>query len=397
MACVSRKESIWSIPYVVLMAVNFFQSMAAFMTSTTLPVFADSLGATTAMVGIVVSSFSLTALLIRPFAGPAFDSFSRKWLLIASQAIICVCMFLYGIASSLEAILAIRLVHGIGIGCSGPLAMALVSEYLPESRFASGISIYTLAQSFAQVTGPAIGLYLVNSIGFAPSYFLASGLLLVAMAGILFIKEPFRERLRYELRPSRMFAKEALSKAAALVLLATSFACMTSYVVLYGYSLGVENMGIFFIVYALCLVVTRPISGKLADRFGPARILLIGVLCFALSYVALSLAHDLAGFVIAAIIGSAGFGCCGPLLQSMALASVPTSRRGAASNTAFTGLDLGMLMGPIIGGLVVDALMPATQSQAVAYSEMWIIMLIPAAGAFVIALWWSFRRRTKTN
>ena len=107
----SRKESIWSIPYVVLMAVNFFQSMAAFMTNTTLPVFADSLGATTAMVGIVVSSFSLTALLIRPFAGPAFDSFSRKWLLIASQAIICVCMFLYGIASSLEAILAIRLVR----------------------------------------------------------------------------------------------------------------------------------------------------------------------------------------------------------------------------------------------------------------------------------------------
>ena len=393
----SRKESIWSIPYVVLMAVNFFQSMAAFMTNTTLPVFADSLGATTAMVGIIVSSFSLTALLIRPFAGPAFDSFSRKWLLIVSQAIICVCMFLYGIASSLEAILAIRLVHGIGIGCSGPLAMALVSEYLPEPRFASGISIYTLAQSFAQVTGPAIGLYLVNSIGFAPSYFLASGLLLVAMAGILFIKEPFRERLRYELRPSRMFAKEALSKAAALMLLATSFACMTSYVVLYGYSLGVENMGLFFIVYAPCLVVTRPVSGKLADRFGPARILLIGMLCFALSYVALSLAHDLAGFVIAAIVGSAGFGCCGPLLQSMALASVPASRRGAASNTAFTGLDLGMLMGPIIGGLVVDALVPATQSQAVAYSEMWIIMLIPAAGAFVIALGWSFRRCTKTN
>lgn len=44
----SRKESIWSIPYVVLMAVNFFQSMAAFMTNTTLSVFANSLGASTA-------------------------------------------------------------------------------------------------------------------------------------------------------------------------------------------------------------------------------------------------------------------------------------------------------------------------------------------------------------
>ena len=156
-------------------------------------------------------------------------------------------------------------------------------------------------------------------------------------------------------------------------------------------------MGIFFIVYALCLVVTRPISGKLADRFGSARLLIIGVVCFALSYVALSLAHDMAGFILAAIIGSAGFGCCAPLLQSMALASVPASRRGAASNTAFTGLDLGILVGPIIGGFVVDALMPATQSLAIAYADMWLIMLVPAAGTFAIALWWNFRGRARAS
>ncbi len=45
-----QKESIWSFPYIVLMAVNLFQSMAAFMTNTTLPVYADALGATPSMV-----------------------------------------------------------------------------------------------------------------------------------------------------------------------------------------------------------------------------------------------------------------------------------------------------------------------------------------------------------
>ena len=67
------RDSIWSVPFVILMAVNFFQSMAAFMANATLPVFADSLGATASMVGVVVSSFTLSALLVRPFAGPAFD------------------------------------------------------------------------------------------------------------------------------------------------------------------------------------------------------------------------------------------------------------------------------------------------------------------------------------
>ena len=374
------------------MAVNLFQSMAAFMANTTLPVYADALGASTSMVGIVVSSFSISAILIRPFAGPAFDSFSRKRMLLMSQAIICLCMFLYGIVGTLEALIAVRLLHGIGIGCSGPLAMSLVSEFLPKDKFASGISIYALAQSFAQVIGPAVGLYLANAIGFSYSYFLASALLVIAIIGVALVKEPYHERLPYQLKLTRMFAPEALSKGAALMLLATSFACMTSYIVLYGYSRGVEDMGIFFVVYALCLVVTRPVFGKLADKFGTPRMLVFGILCFAASYVAISNAVDTTGFIIAAVVSSAGFGCCGPLLQSMALASVPESRRGAASNTAFTGLDLGMLLGPIIGGNVVEAILPTVGGITQAYADMFLIMLIPSIGTFAIAVYWNFAK-----
>lgn len=392
-----RKESIWSFPYVVLMGVNLFQSMAAFMTNTTLPVYADALGATPSMVGVIVSSFSITALLCRPFAGPAFDSFSRKRLLMASQLVICSCMFLYGVVGSLEGLVAVRLAHGVGIGCSGPLAMSLVSEFLPESKFASGISIYALAQSFAQVVGPAAGLYLVDAIGFSPSYFLASGCILVAVCGVALIREPFRERLPYRLKLDRMFAPEAVGKGVALMLLATSFSCMGAYVVLYGYSVGVESMGAFFVVYAICLLGTRPLFGSLADRFGAPRMLIVGIAFFAASYLALSLADSLPAFMVAAVLGSAGFGCCGPLLQSEALASVPPSRRGAASNTAFTGLDLGMLIGPLTGGAIVENLTPVLGSQPEAYSLMWVAMLVPAAGALAVILRFRKNAERKTK
>lgn len=141
----------------------------------------------------------------------------------------------------------------------------------------------------------------------------------------------------------------------------------------------------FFVVYALCLVFTRPVFGKLADRFGSPRMILFGVCCFAVSYVVLSGAQNMVDFLIVAVIGSAGFGCCAPLLQSMALASVSEDKRGAASSTAFTGLDLGMLIGPVAAGSLVDSLLPVVGDIAAAYSDMWLIMLIPAAGTFVIA------------
>lgn len=389
------RDSIWSVPFVVLMAVNFFQSMAAFMANATLPVFADSLGATASMVGVVVSSFTLSALLVRPFAGPAFDSFSRKRLLLIAQGIICLSFFAYGFVDSLGVLIAIRLFHGVGIGCSGPLAMSLVSEYLPVTKFASGISIYALAQSFAQVIGPATGLYLVDAVGFSAAYFLAAALLVVAMGGIFAIREPYRERLPYQLKLSRMFAREAVGKAAALMLIAVSFSCMGSYVVLYGYGRGVADMGLFFVVYALCLVVTRPALGSLADRVGTPRVLAFGTVCFAVSYVALFYAQDLPGFLLAAVIGSAGFGCCAPLLQSMGLASVGIDRRGAASNTMFTGLDLGMLVGPVAGGAVAEALAPAAGGITGGYGLMWLVMIVPALGTLAIALGWSLRGRAQ--
>ena len=97
------------------------------------------------------------------------------------------------------------------------------------------------------------------------------------------------------------------------------------------------------------------------------------------------------GLLVAAVIGSAGFGSCAPLVQTLALSSVPVERRGAASNTAFTGLDLGMLTGPPTGGLVAEALLPAAGNLADAYSAMWIVMLIPAACAFALVVYWNVR------
>ena len=388
----TEKESIWSFPYVVLMGVNFFQSMAAFMANTTIPVFADHLGAGSALVGVVVSSFAITALLIRPFAGPAFDSFSRKRLLICAQAIICVSLISYGIVDTLPALISVRLLHGGGIGCGGPLAMSLVSEFIPASKFASGISVYALAQSFAQVIGPAVGLWLVDSLGFSTAYFIAAAFLLLAGGSVCTIREPARDRLPYEFKVSRMFAREAIDKALALMLLATSFSCMASYLVLYGNLLGIEGVGLFFTVYAGCLVVTRPLFGTLADRFGISRVLVVGILFFAASYIALSLANEMPGLLIAAVLGSAGFGCCAPLIQTLGLGSVPPERRGAASNTVFTGLDLGMLTGPVLGGNVIEALEPVLGGLLPAYSHMWIVMLAPAAASLALVLYWNFRK-----
>lgn len=383
-----KKETIWSLPFVVLMCVNFFSLMSSFMTSTTIPIFASALGASVGIIGVIVGIFPFAALLVRPFAGPAFDSFSRKKLLIIVQCVACLCMFLYGLSDSLQMLCIVRFFHGMFMGCSGPLGMSLVSEFLPLRKFASGISVYALSNSCAQIVGPAVGLYLVDIFGFGPGYFFAGTLNVVSIIGLFFIREPHREYLKYELKLNRMFAKEAVRRAIPLMLLGMSFSCVGTYVVLYGYSAGVQDMGFYFVVYAVCLLATRPLFGNFADRVGSPKVIFAGIIFFAASFIVLSQARDIVGFIVAAVVGSAGFGCCAPLLQSMALGSVPDERRGAASNTTFTGVDLGILFGPIIGGLLVEIVNEATGSELIAYADMWLIMLIPIVMALCFVLYW---------
>lgn len=387
-----EKESIWSIPFVILIAANFFQSMATFMANTTIPLYIDAMGAGAGIVGIVVGAFAITALLIRPFSGPAFDSFSRKKLLMIAQGINGIAFVLYGIVDSVPAFIAVRLLHGIGIGCSGPLAMSLVSEFLPLGKFATGISIYSLAQTFAQVIGPGTGLWLIEVIGFQGTYLIAAALLIASVASISRVKEIPREHPPYQLKLGRMFAREAVDKAIVIMLFAVAFGGTTSYLVLYGTKLGIENLGAYFVVYALCLLVTRPLYGRLADTFGAQRVLIPGVIFFALSYVMLAHTTDFVGLMAVAVVASAGFGACMPLTQSLAMSGVPVERRGAASNTVFTGLDVGSLCGPLFAGFVIEALVPITGDLLAAYSMMWIVMLAPMVIAFAIIIYWNVKK-----
>ena len=301
-------------------------------------------------------------------------------------------MFLYSIADSVPFVLGARLLHGVGIGCAAPLSTALAAEFLPSGKMASGISIYALAQTLAQVIGPAVGLWLIDAIGFSPAYTLASGCLVVAMVGVFFLKEPERERPPYQLRFSRMFAREALGKALVLCLFAVPFSCMMSYLVLYGNMRGIGNMGAFFTVYAVCVLATRPLFGRLADRWGAERILLVSIVCFAVSFAILSTVQDFPRLMVVAVLGSAGFGASSPLLQSLALSSAPAERRGAASNTAFIGMDAGMLLGPVLGGNIIEALEPLAGSTVQAYSATFLVMLVPMAVAACVILRWNINR-----
>ena len=382
-----KKETIWSFSYFALLIMNFVGGMGQMVGGTILPLYARDLGVTAGTVGIIVGAFAISALAIRPFAGPAMDSFPKKPLLLGSFLIMCITTLLYPLATNVVLLFLVRFFYGLGLGCTGPLGLAMVAELVPMSRLASGISIYALSYSVSQAIGPAFGLWCKDAVGYNPTFLLSGALIGVSCILIALMKFPERDnRPPFQLKLDRMVSKEALIPTAIVFLMAISFTCTGAFMAIYGDLRGISEIGLYFTVYAVCLLATRPVFGRIADTKGVSTVLIPAILAFALSYILVGFADDLPLFLVAAAIAACGYGVASPLVQSVMVKVVPDERRGAGSNTMYFGIDAANLVGPVIGGFVIELLIPISGSEVAAYSNMWFVMLIPIALALVFYL-----------
>ncbi len=145
------KTKLWNLAFITIFLVNFFQQMGQQMTNTLVPKYADALGASAYIVGIVSSAFAVSSLLIRPITTPAFDSFSKKNLLIISSMGILAVFIGYSLSTNTTLLIAMRLVHGICLGSVAPLSLAIASNVLPESQFGKGIAIFLFVKPLDQL------------------------------------------------------------------------------------------------------------------------------------------------------------------------------------------------------------------------------------------------------
>lgn len=382
-----REPGIWNITFIILMMISFFQTMGQMMMNVLIPLYVYDIGAPAQIVGMTVGAFAISAILVRPFIGPAFDAFNKKMILIISLLVIAVSTFLYSVATTVTAVFVIRLLHGAGLATSAALAQAMAADALPIQKMNSGISIFGLALAVSQAIGPIVGLTLLDFVGFQWAFRISA---LVIVGGLILaclIKEPGNHvRKPYQLKLDRMFSKGAVIPALMIALLSIPFSCINAFIVIYGNLLGIGGMGAYFAVYAGCLLATRPLFGSLSDKHGVQRIIPIGLCFFVASILVLTLASNLPLFLLAAAVGACGYGAVIPLLQSLGFLCSPYDSRGAASNTTFLGLDAGNLVGPTIGGMIVSLFIASGLSEAQSYNGMFFVLIVPVLIAFIVFL-----------
>ena len=358
--------------FISICAVGFFANMGQFMMNTLIPKYADSFGESPVVIGLIYSVFVLTALFAKPVSGPAIDYYNKKYVLMVGIIAIMIAFLVCSIASNITMLIISRLIHGLGMGITPIVTLAMVSDAVGEEDLTKGVAYYGTVQALASAAGPAVGLELIRIFQYKVSFIIGAMVMFCALLITLTLKTGKNENTgKFKLTPKNMIAVEAIIPASIMIFLAANYVSLSSFLVLFAESISVEKIGLFFTVQAVTLVVCRPIVGKLSYRFGELKVLPFAIFFFAFAMVMISYSRTLTMFSVSAFISAFGYGACQPLIQSLCMKSVTPNRRGSASATCFYGTDIGYLIGPNISGRVAEGF-----GYAIMFRTMPVLLLI---------------------
>ena len=376
-------KGIWSKSFISLFIVNGIMWLVIQMVNVLVSLDADALGASSAEVGFVMSSFAITALVFKVFSAPAIDAFSRRALLAGSLVLLALSFFIVGVTASVPMLVVARLLQGVSMAFSTTTCLAMATDSLPPERMGSGIGFFSVAQAAFSAVGPMTGLALAEALGYDATFCIAAALMLASSFAAFLVKEPERERRPFKLSPSNVFAKSTLLPAFIAMLLAIGFGNVMSFMALYGVECGIGNdIGLFFTVNALLMLLSRPLMGSLADKHGLVKVLVPSLICYVATFLIIGAASTLPVLLVAAVLLAFGYGAAGPMIQTYCMKCVPPDRRGVGSSAYYIGVDIGNLIGPVVAGGIVGE---------VGYRPMWDLMVIPVIVAFALVL--AFRKR----
>lgn len=361
-------DRLWNPLFISIFIANACMYLSQWMVNSITAKYADFLGAPANIVGMVSSMFAFTALLFKVVSGPAIDTFNRRLILMSAMFVMGIAFFGYGISESVSGLIVFRLVQGCGQAFTATCCLALAADALPQNKFGAGIGIFSLAQAVMQAIGPTAGLVCLDLFGYRITFFAAGVIMAAAIFFASRVKVASPQGRKFRLSLNSIFAREAVLPGTVMFFLSLAFSVINSFLVIYAGQQGVETgIGLYFTIYACTLLFTRPMVGRLSDRFGMVKVVIPAMCCFAVSFLLISISDSLVMFLFAGFVAGFGYGACQPAIQSLAMKCVGTARRGAASSTNYIGSDLGQLLGPNVAGAVVVAS---------GYTAMWRVMTV---------------------
>lgn len=382
------KEKIWTRDFVSICLANFFVFLGFQMTLPTLPIFVKEIGGSDQMIGYVVGIFTFSALLIRPYAGHILETKGRGIVYMVGVVLVTLSVGSFGFIGVIPLLLLIRMVQGAGFGLATTASGTIASDLIPKSRLGEGMGYFGLSGNIALALGPALGLTLVGRISFESLFLICASL---GVISFLFATRIRFKKVEAAPDPSTtvkfdIFEKSALPPAILLFFITITFGGIASFLPLLTAEKGIAGIEMYFIVYALFLMISRTFAGRIYDTIGHFYVFIPGTILIFIAMIFLSWLPNMSILLTAGAIYGLGFGMVQPALQAWAVSSAAANRRGMANATFFSSFDLGVGVGAIGFGYV---------AYTISYSAIYVVAACSVVCSLALYMVFHNRERKK--
>jgi MFS family permease len=301
-------------------------------------------------VGVVIGSYAITGLLLRPFAGRLADDRGRKPTVLLGSILVALGGFMYLLPFGVAGLIAARLVLGAGEGTVFTASSAWVVDLAPPGRRGRVIGLYGLSVWAGLSVGPLIGEVILNDCGYTWVWLFAGAVPLLGALIAVSLPDPFHAKAHPEEGPHPLIEREAIKPGIALALSSLGYATIAAFVVLHLDARGIGHGATVFGAFATMVVLTRLVGGDLPDRVGPARVATIAAVVEAIGLTMIAFAESLPLAFAGALAMGAAFSLLYPSLSLIVVGRVSDTRRGAALGTFTAFFDAGIGLGAPLAG-----------------------------------------------
>lgn len=371
----NKKERLWNGDYCKVMTANFTLFFSFYLLTPLLPLYlSENFGATKDVIGMVLSGYTLTALLSRPLTGYLVDTLPRKKVLLWCFFFFFVFFAGYLTASTLLLFTIVRTLHGAPFGSVTVANSTAAIDVLPSSRRNEGIGYFGLSNNIAMAIAPSVGIFIYKyTDDFQLLFWLA---LIIALLG-LFIDSSIKYETGHS-KPSsycatrqgygqennrrsiwdRFFLTNGWLLAANMAFFGFCFGVLSNYLAIY----GKEVMGVtggtatYFLLLSVGLIASR-LQGTKALREGKlTQNALAGTILSSIGYVLFVACPNEIGYYGSAIFIGLGNGHIWPAFQNMIISIARHNQRGTANSTLLVSWDGGIGIGVLMGGFISESL-----------------------------------------
>lgn len=356
-------DRLWSPAFINYGVSSGIFYMTQYVLVAALPIILTSeLGGSALDAGLAMTYFQIGTILCRPFAGRLIDGLDKRVILLISSALFFVIMGLFNLTTSLQTIFVLRGLHGAIFALGTTVMAALAVVVLPASRKGEGINMFAVFSNIAMVLGPAVGLYALQAYGSSALYMFLT--IMTALAFILsnVIRLP-KELAKPKQKKSKGWSisqfieKRSLPWALMGLFIGFTYSGVLVFIPIELNSMGAGVWGsVFFAIFALMIIISRPLVGKVYARYGSRFVIYPGVGLFIVGLAILGVISTPVGIICTAPLLGLGYGAAQPAFQALAVQSAPIERAGVSTATYFLALDIAVGAGSVILALIANAL-----------------------------------------